>query len=138
MQYHCYFSFDGKSKEAIEFYKSVFNAKVVNMLTFGQAPANPNFAVKEQDKDRICHAELIIGEQRVMFCDCTSDGSVTMGDNIMLAVTSKDIKEIKNIFSAISLGGEILMPFGETFFSPGFGMVKDKFGIKWQLSTIKG
>ena len=27
------------------------------------------------------------------------------------------------------------MPFAKTFFSPGFGMVNDRFGIKWMVYT---
>jgi PhnB protein len=28
------------------------------------------------------------------------------------------------------------MPFGETFWSPGFGGLIDKFGVPWMINTI--
>jgi PhnB protein len=28
------------------------------------------------------------------------------------------------------------MPFGETFWSPGFGSLVDRFGIPWMVNTI--
>ena len=28
------------------------------------------------------------------------------------------------------------MPFGETFWSPGYGVFIDKFGIPWMVNTL--
>jgi uncharacterized glyoxalase superfamily protein PhnB len=29
--------------------------------------------------------------------------------------------------------GQVQMPFAKTFFSPGFGMVADRFGVSWTV-----
>jgi PhnB protein len=34
---------------------------------------------------------------------------------------------------ALSEGGEVTMPMGETFFATRFGMAKDKFGVMWMV-----
>jgi PhnB protein len=34
----------------------------------------------------------------------------------------------------LSEGGSINMPFGKTFFSRGFGMCIDQFGIPWMVN----
>jgi PhnB protein len=34
---------------------------------------------------------------------------------------------------ALSEGGEVQLPLGETFFSPAFGMCTDRFGIPWMV-----
>ena len=31
-------------------------------------------------------------------------------------------------------GGTVTMPFGKTFFSKGFGMCVDQFGIPWMVN----
>jgi PhnB protein len=33
-------------------------------------------------------------------------------------------------------GGHVIEAFGPTFFSPGFGMVKDRFGTHWIISAM--
>ena len=38
-------------------------------------------------------------------------------------------------FAALSDGGEVMMPPGKTFWSPYFGMVKDRFGIGWMVGV---
>ena len=36
---------------------------------------------------------------------------------------------------ALASGGEITMPFSATFWSNGFGMCNDKFGVPWMVDT---
>ena len=33
------------------------------------------------------------------------------------------------------LTGDIVQPFQKTFFSPGFGMLRDRFGTHWKISV---
>ena len=40
-------------------------------------------------------------------------------------------------FNALAEGGTVRMPFGKTFFSNGFGMCVDKFGIPWMVNCPK-
>lgn len=40
-----------------------------------------------------------------------------------------------DIFSQLSAGGNVLMPFEQTFFARKFGMVADKFGVKWMVNV---
>ena len=44
-------------------------------------------------------------------------------------------EEAKQVFEALSKGGDVTMPIGETFFSPAFGMLRDEFGIPWIVNT---
>jgi PhnB protein len=37
------------------------------------------------------------------------------------------------MFKALADGGEVQMPLTKTFFSPSFGMVKDRFGVSWMV-----
>ena len=32
-------------------------------------------------------------------------------------------------------GGRVQMPLGETFWSPKFGMVADRFGVSWMVTV---
>jgi PhnB protein len=37
------------------------------------------------------------------------------------------------VFEALAEGGEIQVPLGATFFSPAFGMCRDRFGTPWMI-----
>jgi PhnB protein len=41
--------------------------------------------------------------------------------------------EANRLFKALADGGQVQMPMAKTFFSPGFGMVADRFGVTWML-----
>ena len=41
----------------------------------------------------------------------------------------------KEVFDKLQEGGEVIMPLQETFWSPAYGQVKDKFNIEWQVTT---
>ena len=36
---------------------------------------------------------------------------------------------------ALGDGGQVQLPLTETFFSPRFGMLADKFGVNWMIVT---
>lgn len=44
-------------------------------------------------------------------------------------------KKQKEVFDKLQEGGEVIMPLQETFWSPAYGQVKDKFNIEWQVTT---
>ena len=40
----------------------------------------------------------------------------------------------KRVFDALAEGGQVQMPMQKTFWAEAFGMVKDKFGVKWMVN----
>jgi PhnB protein len=47
----------------------------------------------------------------------------------------KSVARGKQLFDALSDGGAVIDSFKANFFSPGFGMVKDRFGTHWIVSA---
>ena len=47
------------------------------------------------------------------------------------------MEEGERIFQALSDGGTITMPFAKTFWSPGFGMLTDRFGTPWMVNVFE-
>ena len=43
--------------------------------------------------------------------------------------------EAERLFHALAEGGRVQMPLAQTFWSPKFGMVADRFGIGWMVSV---
>ena len=132
MTFDLFLCFNGDCIAALEFYTSVFMLKMPeHVMTYGQAPG---YSGSEADKNRIIYANLPIFGCNVMFSDCLTGSEYMKGTNIILTLGTNDAEDIKRIFVALSDGGTVDMEMEKTFFSELYGMVTDKFGIKWQLT----
>lgn len=138
MSLQVYLSFNGNCREAVEFYREVFNADKPVLLTFGEAPQS-DFGINVPDnaKDLVLHTELTIGEATVMFSDVIPGMEFREGNNFSLSITTKSIDDIKIWFAKLQEGGTVKMSLQETFFSKCYGSLTDKFGVNWQLSHME-
>ena len=133
MQLEMFINFNGNCREAAEFYAKVFKSSVNNLMTYGEAPPDPDNIIPEADKDRIMYAGVPFGGMTVMFMDYTSGMEVVAGDNIHPTISTDDRDEITRLFNELKEDGEVFAELGATFFSEWYGMVKDKFGVTWQI-----
>jgi PhnB protein len=133
-----YINFKGNCRAAVEFYAEVFGTEKPRIMTFGDAPPNPEFALAEETKNLVMHALLNIKGSNIMFSDTPADMPFIAGNNISLIIGSKDMDEIKSLFNKLKEGGTVLMELQETFWSKSYGYLTDKFGIQWQLSYDNG
>jgi len=124
-------TFDGQCRDAVAFYATVFDSAPTSMMTFAE---NPQADVAAADRDRILYAALPLGTNVLMFSDCPSGSGHIPGNNIALTFGSPDPRTVEQVFDRLSDGGQVLMPLGRTFFSEQFGMVRDQFGIMWQIA----
>lgn len=138
MAVEVYLVFNGNCREAIEFYAKAFNTEASQIMTFGESPQNPDFPLPDEAKDRVMHARLTVSGSTIMFSDTFPGSPFETGNNITLAVVSKDIDEIKNAYEKLREGGKVEMELQETFWSKCYGKLTDKFGIGWQLSHDDG
>lgn len=128
---------NGNGREAVEFYKEAFGAEVLAMQTFGEGPSSPDHPIPPEAKDWIMHASLQIGSSVLMLSD-TPGMPHTIGDNITVTVNTDTAEQAKDIFSKLEVGGKVNMPIQETFWSPAYGNVTDKFGVQFQISATPG
>lgn len=52
-------------------------------------------------------------------------------------VSVDDPAEAERVFKALSEGGEVGMPIGETFWAHRFGMLTDRYGKAWMVNCLK-
>lgn len=134
MHFNAFINFDGNCEQAVRFYADVFGLEVPNMMRFSDAPASEGYEASQADKNRILYTELPLGDKQVMFSDCSGDGSFVCGNNVCLVIGSRSDEEIRNLYNRLQGGGEVLMPLAQTFWSKLYGMVRDQFGVIWQIS----
>lgn len=134
MSVQVYINFNGNCREAVELYAEVFKTEKPNLMRYGDAPQDPNFPLTEETKNYVMHTELIISGSKVMFSDTPPEMPCVIGDNFSLTIVSKDLDEIQSSFKKLVEGGTVVMELQETFWSKCYGMLQDKFGLRWQFS----
>jgi len=126
-----YLSFDGRCEEALEFYKSALGARVTMLMRFKESPT-PCAMIPPDSEEKIMHAVFSIGDSILKASDGQCGGkAVFQGMSLVLTVSSA--ADADRAFAALADGGHVQMPLGETFFSPRFGMVADRFGVSWMV-----
>jgi PhnB protein len=138
MSVDVYLNFNGNCREAVEFYAEVFKTEKPQIMTFGEAPPNPNYELPEEAKNLVMHTRLNIDGSNVMFSDTFPGMPFVEGNNVTLAIVNKDINQIKSMYEGLKEGGEVVMELQETFWSKLYGQVTDRFGIHWQLNYDNG
>lgn len=84
------------------------------------------------NREGILHARFMIGETLVLASDGPPDLCQPMR-SAYLCLSVKSSEEAERIYKALTDGGEVFMPFGETFFAERFAQFRDKFGINWMV-----
>lgn len=136
MSVNAYLNFDGNAKEVVNYYAEVFETDAPYMQTFSEGMGeDPGFEIPERDRDRIMHAALQIDGSALMFSDTISGmGEYIQGNNISLALVTRDGAYLKRAFTRMAEEGIVTMALGPVDWSPAYGMLVDKFGISWLFS----
>jgi PhnB protein len=131
MQLSPYLFYNDNCEAAFKFYEKVLGAKIEALIRSEEAP--PDMPASPERKKKIMHGRISINGQVMMASDSPPEHfQKPQGFSISLTIT--DPAEAERKFNALSEGGSQNMPFGKTFFSKGFGMCIDQFGIPWMVN----
>lgn len=130
MQIQPYLFFDGRCDEALAFYRTALGAEITMLMRFKESPETG--MIPPGAADKVMHASVRIGDATILASDgrCTGQPNF-QGMALSLIVTNES--EAEKLFAALSNGGQVQMPLAQTFFSPRFGMVADRFGVLWMV-----
>ncbi|KEK22358.1 VOC family protein [Bacillus gaemokensis] len=128
-----YLTFNGNAREALEYYKSVFEGDIQGIQTFGDA----DFPTPPEVNNRIMHARFKKDGLFFMVSDAFLGQSVEIGNHISLALELDSEEEIHKIYAALSEKGTVFMELQDTFWGAKFAKVKDCFGVIWDLNYTK-
>ena len=133
MQIQPYLFFEGRCEEAIEFYRRALGAEVTMLMRFKDSPEpQESGMIPPGSENKVMHASLRIGETTVMASDGRCLGKPGF-QGFSLSIAAADSAEADRLFAALADGGQAQMPLSQTFFSPRFGMVADRFGVSWMI-----
>jgi PhnB protein len=91
--------------------------------------------IPESQGDRVMHARLVVGDQVLMASDAPP-GQYQRPAGNYVSITVDDAGEARRLFDALADGAQVPMPFDATFWSPGFGMLVDRWGTPWMVNTM--
>jgi PhnB protein len=131
-----YLNFQGNTEEAFNFYKSVFGGDFAGgIFRFKDTPEADKMPANERDK--VMHIALPIGKNNMLMATDALESmgqKVNPGNNFYLSINTDNKEEADKLFNGLSAGGSIEMAMNDTFWGAYFGMLQDKFGIKWMVS----
>ena len=131
MEISAYLNFNGQCAEAFRFYEQTLGGKIVTLQTFGETPARDH--VPSDWHERVIHARLEVGGHAIMGSDAPPPHfAPAQGIHVSVTVAQRDAKRI---FDALAEEGRVTMPYEPTFWSPGFGMLVDRFGTPWMVNA---
>jgi PhnB protein len=127
-----YLFLNGRCEEAIEFYRKTIGAEQLMLMRFKDAPpeARSQDCGAPIDENKIMHARIRIGEATILLSDGPCSGKF---EGFALSLTVPDPADAERLFAGLSEGGKVDMPMAKTFFSPAFGMLTDRIGVKWMV-----
>ncbi len=129
-----YLFFSGRCDEALAFYQSSLGAKIDFIMRYNESPhpLQPG-SIPAGFEKKVMHATFRIGDNIVMASD--GDDDQLRFEGFALSLSFSTAQEAQSAFAALSAGGLVKMPMQKTFWSPSFGMLKDRFGISWMVTV---
>jgi PhnB protein len=131
MHLSAHLAFDGTCREAIELYARAFGGTIQTMLTYRGSPMEASVPAEWQD--RIMHATLLVGPSILMGAD-SPPGEYKTPAGFAIAVAPPSVADAHRVYAALAEGGTALMPIAPTFWAAAFGVVRDRFGVTWEIN----
>ena len=135
MQIAPYLTFNGQCEEALAFYAEALGGKVTALMRYEGSPMD-NDQMPPGWGHKVMHANFQAEGAEFM----ASDGMPGMpapiyGGFAMSVYVPKDKDRAEEVFNALADGGKVTMPFAPPFWGGHFGMLIDRFGVPWMVST---
>lgn len=126
-----YLNFAGACREAMTFYQTVFGGEL-EMTAHKDTPSAEHVPAEMQNQ--IMHAVLTTGDG-VLFGSDAPMASANNFSGVYLSLHPETVEEADRIFAALKDGGEVEMNLEETFWAKRFGMLRDRWGVKWMINV---
>lgn len=128
-------NFGGTCREAIHLYEKAFQGKIACLITYREAndPAYMPLLDDEQ-KEYIYHAELLLGDQRIIMSDHVDiEFSVCYSNFLTIMYDTKE--EVQHAYEIMREGSTTIYKMEATPYSSCRVVFVDKFGIRWGIMT---
>jgi predicted 3-demethylubiquinone-9 3-methyltransferase (glyoxalase superfamily) len=127
MQVTPFLMFEGDAEAALSFYVDLFpDARLIEI--------ERNGAEGPGKEGKVARASISIAGQTLRFFDSPVPHQFGFTPAISMFVDCDDEAQQDRLWSALSAGGQVLMPIDNYGFSRRFGWTNDRFGVSWQIN----
>ncbi|SDD18148.1 VOC family protein [Auraticoccus monumenti] len=124
-----YLMFDGRAREAMEFYHGVFGGEL-SISTFGEY-GDPS----AEGADGVMHAQLDAGELVVLMgSDLPPGTGPDLPANGTLSLSGDDAAALRGYWDRLAADGTVTMPLEKQMWGDEYGQCTDRFGVSWMVN----
>ncbi|MGW4242147.1 VOC family protein [Nocardia sp. NPDC004722] len=139
-------NFHGQARAALEFYRSVFGGDLTiatygdfgmpagspgaERVVFGQVVADNGFRVMAYDVPGL-DAAVAAGAPTTR----RENGATLTSEPFFLSVRGETVEEVAALWKRLAEDAAVIEEFAPARWAPGFGMLRDRFGITWILDV---
>jgi PhnB protein len=125
-----YLNFRDETREAMEFYRGVFGGEL-RMMTFKEYQASED----PSEDDKIMHAQLEADGIMFMAADTPKSMEYQPGTNFNMSLSGEDEAVLRGYFEKLQDGGNVIMPLEKAPWGDTFGMLVDRYGVRWLVNV---
>ncbi|WP_435527176.1 VOC family protein [Microbacterium aurantiacum] len=140
-------NFPGTARQALDFYQAVFGGTVTaatygdlgipadapgaDKIVFGQVENDNGFRVMAYDipGQDTTDTSTLAGHTR------RENGATITDRTFFQSVRGETLDEVTTIWDALADGADVIEPLAASPWSPGFGMLTDRFGVTWVIDV---
>ena len=130
-----YIMLNGEATQAIAAYEQILGARVMFRQTFGEGPQTEGMELNKDQQQWVAHAVLQIGDTQLMVADSLPGQPTTTGTAVNLCLMLTEPEEARRLYDQLTEEGHIIEKLQAVYFSPAYAMVKDRYGVTFQLFT---
>jgi PhnB protein len=133
MKLEPYIFFYGRCSEALTFYQRALGG-TADVTLVRDSPMRDHLPPERHDA--VMHATFTAPGISFMASDGRDEKTIDPDEgNISLSLSTDDRAEGDRIFAALAEGGTVVMPLEDASWGARFGMLHDRFGIEWMVTT---
>ena len=129
--FHPYLNFGENCREAFTRYHEILGGEL-EVMTMADVPGDD---IPADRAHLVMHAALSLPGGGLLMASDTGDPDFGPVQGIYVSLSVPDPAEAERVFTALADGGEIEMPLETTFWSPMFGVCRDRFGTPWMVGA---
>lgn len=124
--------FDNNAEEAVRFYSYVFDKSRIKTVTrYGESGAKAS----GQEKGSIMTISFEIEGYEMV--GINGGPVLNINPSLSFFINCDTVEEVDSLWAKLSKNGNIMMELNRYPFAEKYGWVEDKFGVSWQIITLK-
>lgn len=128
-----YIDFNGNAEEAFKFYQTVFGGEL-QMIRYKDL--KNDMGLTGEELNQIGNAVLPLVGGTLLYGGDVPESfgqAIKAGNQLQINIETESADEAEHLFNALSDGGEVKMQVQETEWAEKFGMLSDRFGVRWMI-----